>query len=83
MTEQVMNIQGMQLFLQTAIRTKQVKVREANRVITIEPIEESESEKKYRCPFLGIAADSRLTVDGFLKLKEEERGIEYEKELRS
>jgi len=82
MTEQVMNIQAVQSFLQNAIRTKQVKVRAANRVITIEPIEESEPEKKYSCPFLGIAADSKLTVDGFLRWKQEERGLEYEQELR-
>ena len=83
MTEQVMSMQGVQLFLQNAIRTKRVKVREAGRVITIEQIEESESEKKYSCPFLGIAAESKLTVDGFLRLKQEERGLEYEQELRS
>ena len=54
-----------------------------NYVITNMPIEETYAAKKYSCPFLGIAADSELTIDKFLEMKREERFSEYEKELHS
>jgi hypothetical protein len=53
------------------------------RVTTIMPAEEPDTTKNYTCPFLGIAADSTLTVDKFLKWKREERESEHEKELHS
>ncbi|MCL1864024.1 MAG: hypothetical protein FWF78_10710 [Defluviitaleaceae bacterium] len=60
-----------------------VKVREENKIITIAPAEESVPAKTYNCPFLGIATDSKITVERFLEWKNGEREAEYEKELHS
>ena len=79
MTEFVLDISALPSYLTKIFNTKKVRVREANRVITIIPSEEK--NKIYRCPFLGIATDSNITVDGFLEWKNEERESEYENEL--
>jgi hypothetical protein len=83
MTEKVMNTNAVSSYLMRILQSNKVRVREADRVITIVPVEEAAAEKKYSCPFLGIAADSSLTVDKFLEWKREEREAEHEKELRS
>ena len=83
MTEKIMDTNSIPSYLTATLRAKKVKVREVDRVITIIPIDEAVSEKKFSCPFLGIAVDSNLTVDKFLEWKREEREIENEKELRS
>jgi hypothetical protein len=83
MTEMVMNINAIPSYLITALQANIVRVRETDRIVTIEPIEDMDKGKKYSCPFLGIAADSNLTVDNFLEWKREEREAEYEKDLRS
>jgi hypothetical protein len=83
MTESVMNTNAVSSYLLTILRANKVRVREADRVITIVPLEDAATEKEYGCPFLGIAADSSLTVDKFLERKREEREAEHEKELRS
>ena len=77
MTERVMDINVMTSYLSSILRTKKVKVRETGHVVTIIPIEEE--EKKFACPFLGIASDSNLTVEKFLEMKQEDR--EYESKL--
>jgi hypothetical protein len=82
MTERVMNIGALPSFVMTALHSNRVKVSEVNRVITIVPAEGIESEKN-RCPLLGIAKDSNLTVEKFLEWKREDREREYEHELRS
>ena len=86
MTEIIMDIDAIHSYLITTLRTEKVKVREADRIITIMPMDNTESEKeikKFSCPFLGVAVGSNLTVDKFLELKRGERDAEYEKDLRS
>jgi hypothetical protein len=83
MTERVMSINAIPSYLVAALQASVVRVREIDRVVTIEPVEETVATKKYSCPFLGIAADSSLTVDKFLEWKREEREYEHEKDLRS
>ncbi|MCL2398537.1 MAG: hypothetical protein FWC91_02185 [Defluviitaleaceae bacterium] len=83
MSEIILDINAVPSYLIATLRVKKVKVQEANHVITILPIEESVAKKDYSCPFLGIASDSKLTVDKFLEWKSEERDAEYEKELHS
>jgi len=51
------------------VHTDRVRVRELNRVITIEPIE----EREYDCPLFGAAVGSKLTVERFLEMTREER----------
>jgi len=63
--------------------TEKIKIRKADSIITISPVDGSIPEKKYSCPFLGIAAGGKLTVDKFLEWKREEREIEHEKDLHS
>ena len=78
-----MNITEVQAFLINILNADKVLVSESNRVVTIAPVEETGAAKKSSCPFLGIAADSNLSVESFLEWKREERKAEYEKELRS
>lgn len=83
MTELILDINAMPSYLAGTLRSKKVKVREVNQVITIVTAEEPNISKSYSCPFLGIAADSKITVDKFLEWKREERESEYEKEIHS
>ena len=83
MTEKIMDINSISSYLETTLRAKKVRVKEAERVITIIPIDDEKANKKFNCPFLGIAAESSLTVDKFLEWKREERESEHDKELRS
>ena len=83
MIERVMDIDVVTSYLSSVLQAKKVKVQEAGRVITIMPVDEFKAEKEFSCPFLGIAADSNLTVEKFLEWKREERAAEYEKELRT
>jgi hypothetical protein len=78
MTERVMSINAIPSYLITALQANIVKVREVDRVVTIEPLEALTTEKKYRCPFLGIATDSNVTVDKFFEWKRGEREAEVE-----
>ena len=72
MTDQVMNTSSLPSYLITLIRTERVRVRETNSVVTIEPVD----EKEYRCPLLGVAAGSKLTVDKFLAMTHEDKELE-------
>ena len=83
MVELILDIDALPSYLTNTLQSKKVKVREVNQVITIVSAEESNAVKSYSCPFLGIAADSKITVDRFLEWKREERETEYEKELHS
>jgi len=83
MTELVLDVNALPSYLMDILRSKKVKVREVNQVVTIVPAQEPTKMKNYSCPFLGIAADSKITVDKFLEWKKEEREAEYEKELHS
>ena len=83
MTERIMDIEVVTSYLSTVLQTKKVRVQKTGRIITIIPVDELKAEKEFACPFLGIADDSGLTVEKFLKWKCEERAAEYEKELRT
>jgi glyoxylate carboligase len=80
MTELVLDINALPSYLTSTLRSKKVRVREENKIVTIVP--EPVMAKNYCCPFLGIAADSKMTVEKFLEWKNEEREAEHEKELR-
>jgi hypothetical protein len=69
MTERVMSINAVQPFLTNFFSTETVKVRETNRVITIEPAE----GRKFNCPLLGAAVGSKLTVERFLEMTREDK----------
>jgi len=81
MTEKTMDITAVSAYLTTKLQVTRVKLRENDHVITITPAENA--AKNPSCPFLGIAADSTLTVDKFLDWKREERAVEHENDLRS
>ena len=78
MTEKVMSTDALQTFLKNTLREKKVIVRENNRIITIEPVEESE----YRCPLRGIAKGGTLTLDKFMEMKREEKELEDANDAR-
>ncbi|MCL2336627.1 MAG: hypothetical protein FWC60_04315 [Firmicutes bacterium] len=72
MDEMILNSRMLLESLFRMIRTEKVKVSESNGVVSLIPILESNNG----CPIRGIAADSNLTVDGFLAMKREEKGLE-------
>ena len=76
MTERVMDISMVPSYLFKVLRAKRVRVREMERTVTILPVCETDQETRFSCPFLGIAADSSLTVDRFFEWKREERVAE-------
>jgi hypothetical protein len=54
------------------IQAEKVKVSESNGIINLIPFVEKDSA----CPLWGLAADSSLTVDKFLAMKQEEKEFE-------
>ena len=56
------------------IRTKKVRVNEADGVVILIPVIEEKSD----CPLLGIAADCGFTVAEFLARKREDKELEGE-----
>jgi len=72
MVEMVLDVNAMPSYLTAKLRSKKVRVRESNQNITIVPVEEPNAVKSYSCPFLGIATDSKITVEKFLEWKREE-----------
>ena len=83
MSELVLDVNALPSYLSNLLHAKKVRVREINKIVTNISADEIAPEKNYTCPFLGIAADSKLTVDKFLEWKREERDAEYKKELYS
>ena len=74
MIEQVMDTSSLKVYLEARIHSEKVRVREANRIVTIEPIDEN----GYDCPLLGSAAGSKLTVEKFLKMTREDKELEWQ-----
>ena len=74
MTEMVLNTNTLPEPLYRMINAEKVKVNEANGIINLIPIMESNND----CPLLGIATDCGFTVDEFLARKHEEKVLEGE-----
>jgi hypothetical protein len=53
------------------IHTEKIRVDKTNGIVSLTPIEDSSND----CPLLGLAADSRLTVDSFLSMTHDELEI--------
>jgi hypothetical protein len=68
MTEMILKTNTLPEPLYRLIRAEKVRVNEANGVVRLIPIAESETD----CPLRGIAADSSLTVDKFLAMTHDE-----------
>jgi hypothetical protein len=90
MTERVMNTDALPSFLITMFKTDRIRVREADRGLFIEPLDEASNEdielrrerEKYKCPLLGTVRGGSLTVEGFLEMKRQEKELEFENEKR-
>jgi hypothetical protein len=90
MTERVINTDALQAYFMTALRTKQVRVRERAGGFFVEPVstipddeaELQQTREKYKCPLLGIVQGGSLTVDKFLEMKRAEKELELENEKR-
>ena len=74
MIEQVMDTSSLKVYLEARIHSERVLVREVNRIVTIEPVDENEHD----CPLLGSAAGSKLTVEKFLEMTREDREFEWQ-----
>ena len=57
------------------IHAEQVKVREANGEIHLIPINDTRKDKSI-LPILGMYADGKLTVDGYLSRKRKEKTLD-------
>jgi len=67
--ELVLNTNTLPEPLLRLIKTEKVKVNEANGIINLIPILDSQID----CPLRGLAADSNLTVDSFLAMTHDEK----------
>ena len=72
MTEMVLETNTLPEPIMQLIHTKQVKVRESKGEILITPI----GEKDLDCPFLGMFADGKISVDTFMVQKQQEKELE-------
>ncbi|MCL1912897.1 MAG: hypothetical protein FWG10_03205 [Eubacteriaceae bacterium] len=68
MAETVINTNDLLEFLLKLIPTEKVRIKEIDGIIQLVPVRESTD-----CPLLGIAADSKLTVDKFLAITHDEK----------
>ncbi|MDR3314208.1 MAG: hypothetical protein LBS96_07095 [Oscillospiraceae bacterium] len=75
MTERVMSTDALQAFLIAKLHAAKVMVRETDDSVILTPVHSASG-------LLGIAAESSLTVEKFLEMKQEERTLEYEREQR-
>jgi hypothetical protein len=74
MTERIMNITAIQSYLANMFHTDKVRVREVNRVITIEPIEVSID---CTAGLRGLLADyPEMSVDKFLERKHADKELD-------
>ena len=71
MAELVLNTNTLPEPLFRLIKAEKVKVNEANGIINLIPILDSQKD----CPLRGIASDSNLTVESFLALTHDEKEI--------
>ncbi|MDR0445972.1 MAG: hypothetical protein LBH17_02905, partial [Oscillospiraceae bacterium] len=68
MTEKVMDIDALQAYFVTTFRTKQVRVRESDDIVTVEPVEKRAASSCSRVR--GLLADCPdMSVDKFLERK--------------
>jgi len=76
MTELVLQTRTLPESLFRLISADRVKIRtDNNGELRLIPIKES-VESKAGCPFLGMYADGKLTVDGYLERKRMDKGLE-------
>jgi hypothetical protein len=75
MTERVMDTDALQAYFVTTFRTKRVRVRENNRVVTVQPIE---VQKTGCCSRVrGLLADCPdMAVDKFLERKHADKELD-------
>ncbi|MCL2153317.1 MAG: hypothetical protein FWH57_10245 [Oscillospiraceae bacterium] len=69
MAELVLNTNTLPEPLFRLIKAEKVKVNEADGIINLIPILDSQND----CPLRGLAADSNLTVDSFLAMTHDEK----------
>jgi hypothetical protein len=69
MSELVLNTNTLPEPLFRLIKSEKVKVSNVDGIISLIPI----SENEYVCPLLGLAADSKLTVDRLLAMTHDEK----------
>ena len=82
MTEIIMTVDALPSFLLKIYHVNMVRVKKVDNGISIEPAIVDNSQKKYRCPFLGTAKGGLLTVDKFIKMKHVEKKLEFANEKR-
>jgi hypothetical protein len=73
MSEIVLSVQSLPEMVFNFIPTKRVKVRQFNGEINISPFAENADDE---CPLLGLASDSRLTVEKFLEMTRQDNALE-------
>ena len=74
MTELVLYARTLPEPLFKLIPTEKIKIRKDKDEIRIIPIQETKNTSN--CPFLGFYTDGKLTVDGFLERKHQDKELE-------
>ena len=72
MTEMVLDTRTLPDPIMRLVHTKRIKVRKSHGDILITPIREENSD----CPFFGMFADGKVSVDKFLARKQEDKELE-------
>ena len=72
MTEMILDTRTLPEPIMRLIHTKKVKVRETHGDILLTPVQEGNLE----CPFLGMFADGKISVDMFIAQKQSEKELE-------
>ena len=73
MTEMVLDINELPNTILSRITSKKVKVSEENGTITLEPIFEEKSNFKH---LVGMFSDGKISVEDFIKEKQQEKNLE-------
>jgi virulence-associated protein VagC len=77
MTELVMNTEALLGFLQATFPSEKVRVRENNRVVTIEPFEQDTEKTKLSDRLRGMLKDyPDMSVDKFLERKHADKELD-------
>ena len=73
MSEMILSVEALPHKLMEMIPTKLVKLRQFDGQISLVPLGDASHEE---CPLLGIASESKLTVEMFLAMTREDKILE-------
>jgi hypothetical protein len=77
MTERILNTNALPAYFLQRFTTPQVRIREDNRIVTIEPVEQTVAKIKHSDRLRGLLADCpEMSVDKFLERKHADKELD-------